>query len=167
MTRWILHEWWIAALELALIALIAFSLAYWTWAVFGPRPLAAPAPSLLLEPERAASAGTRHLLGAADGGAGTAGAARAGGPLTLVGVFAERAADAGRALIAPHGGKPSLAAVGESIGDGVVLHEVHADHVVVLRNGAPERIDIERRAALVPPVPVPRPPVSPSVPVRK
>jgi type II secretory pathway component PulC len=36
-------------------------------------------------------------------------------------------------------------ATGESISDGLSLQEVHPDHVIVLRNGVPERLDLERR----------------------
>jgi hypothetical protein len=45
------------------------------------------------------------------------------------------------------GSRPVHVAVGEPIADGVELHEVHADHVIVLRQGIAERLELERRAS--------------------
>jgi type II secretory pathway component PulC len=88
--------------------------------------------------------------------------ADAGGGLALLGVFAERRPDAGRAILARQGSRPMSVVAGESIGEGLVLHEVHPDHVIVLRAGVPERIELERRTVQA----APQPPVA-RTPVRQ
>jgi Type II secretion system protein C len=147
-------------LEFALLALLAASLAYWTWAAITPRATAAtdwPAqPSVqdrgLLK---------RDLFGAAlEGGTGTAGRASAG--LTLLGVFSGAAPGKGRAILARQGAKPEVFAAGAPIADGLVLQEVYPDHVIVLRNGVAERVDLERVLA-----PVTVPPPARRVPARR
>ena len=60
---------------------------------------------------------------------------------------------AGRAILGMQGSRPVLVAAGEPIADGVQLHEVHADHVIVLRQGMPERLELERRASRASPPP--------------
>jgi len=64
-----------------------------------------------------------------------------------VGVFAAHAPPSGSALMARGGDRPVLVRAGEEIAPGIVLNEVHADHVIVLRGAALERIDLERRGA--------------------
>ena len=49
------------------------------------------------------------------------------------------------------GSRPALVAAGEPIADGVELQEVHADHVIVLRQGMPERIELGTPVALIAP----------------
>jgi len=145
-----LREAGIFLLEIALVAALAISLAHWTWVAITPRATAASALAQQpASPPRGALA-PRHLFGAAQEGVEPV--ASAGGGLALIGVFSERRPDAGRAIFARQGGRPAAVAVGESI-DGLELREVHPDHVIILRAGAPERIDLERRIAVaVPPV---------------
>jgi hypothetical protein len=38
--------------------------------------------------------------------------------------------------------------------DGIALREVHPDHVIILRNGVPERVDLERRVSRPAPLPL-------------
>ncbi|HSG76695.1 MAG TPA: type II secretion system protein N [Burkholderiales bacterium] len=159
-----LRESWIAALELAIVVALALSLAVWTWQLFAPRTLAAPAPSSLgAGPVGAAPLAARSLLGASGASASATVRAGSGGALTLVGVFAAPAPGTGRALIARGGDRPQLVAAGEEIAPGVALNEVHADHVTVLRGGALERIELERRGAGGS---QPLTPVQPQAPVR-
>jgi hypothetical protein len=151
-----LREAGIFLLEIALVAVLAMSLARWTWVAATPRATAAPA---LPEQSGAQPRGPvvkRQLFGAAQDGVQPV--AGAGGGLTLLGVFSERRPGAGRAILGRQGSRPALVAAGESIGEGLVLGEVHPDHVIVLRDGAPERVDLERRAAHAAP-PVARAPV--------
>ena len=144
--HWIVRESWIAVLELAVVAALAVSLAFWTWQVIAPPAVAAPAPSSIgAGPGGPAPVAARGLLGA--GEARSAAPARAVAALTLVGVFAGQAPGSGRALIARSGDRAQLVVAGEEIAPGVVLNEVHADHVTVLRGAALERIELERRGA--------------------
>lgn len=164
LVHWMLRESWIAALELAIVVALALSLAVWTWQLFAPRTLAAPAPSSLgAGPVGAAPLAARSLLGASGASASATVRAGSGGALTLVGVFAAPAPGTGRALIARGGDRPQLVAAGEEIAPGVALNEVHADHVTVLRGGALERIELERRGAGGS---QPLTPVQPQAPVR-
>jgi type II secretory pathway component PulC len=65
----------------------------------------------------------------------------------VLGVFSGKKPGEGRVIIARQGSRPVTVAAGESIADGLTLHEVHPDHVIVLRNGVPERVDLERRVS--------------------
>jgi type II secretory pathway component PulC len=146
LTYWILHEAWIVALELALVAALAVSLAYWTWVAFSPAAMAAPSSANAPAADRAEQVANRNLFGVAS--AGPASAPRgAGAGLTIIGVFSGKRPGEGRAIIARQGSRPATVATGESIADGLALHEVHPDHVIVLRNGVPERVDLERRVS--------------------
>lgn len=141
--QWILHEAGIAMLEVALVAGLAVSFAYWTWVAVSPRVAAATAFPAQAEPQSRGPIVKRHLFGVAleDAATQTKGAATG---LSLLGVFARGNPGAGRAIVAPQGAKPAIVAAGEAIADGLVLLEVHPDHVIVLRNGVPERVDLER-----------------------
>lgn len=153
LTQWILHEAWIVALELALVAAIAISLAYWTWAAISPATVAVPilpAGSASDRPEQLAN---RDLFGVASAGV-TAGPRNAGAGLTLLGVFSGKRPGEGRAILARQGSRPAIVSAGESMADGVALREVHPDHVIILRNGIPERVDLERRVSRPAPLPL-------------
>lgn len=146
LTHWIMYEAWIVALELLLVAALAIGLAYWTWVAFGPRAAAAPS---VTEPAAADWQGAiakRHLFGVSLAG-DVKPASRASTGLVLLGVFSGREPGSGRAILASQGSKPASIATGESLADDIVLREVHPDHVIILRNGAPERVDLERRAS--------------------
>lgn len=45
------------------------------------------------------------------------------------------------------GAAPRVAGAGESVAPGILLKEVHADHVVLDKDGALERLKLDRRAA--------------------
>ncbi len=143
LTHWILHEAWIDALELALVAALAISLAYWTWVAVTPATVAAPmlAGQASDRPEQLEN---RNLFGLASAGV-TTGPRSAGAGLKVLGIFSGRQPGAGRAILARQGSRPTTVSVGESIDDGITLKEVHPDHVIVLRNGVAERVDLERR----------------------
>jgi len=150
--HWNLRAAGIALLEIALVVALAVSLARWTWAALTPRVAAATTVPEQLDAQPRAPVVQRHLFGVAQGGALPA--ADAGTGLTLLGVFSGRRPGAGRAILARQGSKPAIVAAGESIADGLVLREVYPDHVIILRDGAPQRIDLERRASLAAPPPV-------------
>jgi type II secretory pathway component PulC len=139
-------------LEVTLVAALAVSLAHWTWIAVSPRVTAAPALQDHAAADLQSALVKRHVFGVAQEGAVPA-AARAGTGFALLGVFYGREPGTGRAILSRQGSRPATVAVGESIADGVVLREVHPDHVIILRNGAPERIDLERRTSRAAPQP--------------
>ena len=120
-------------LELALAAAAAL-LAHWTWLALTPRAVGVS--SLKPQADARAVAVKPHLFGAS-GVAETA----SGSKLKLVGLAAPS-----HAVFSLDGGKTRSASVGETIASGLVLREVHADHVVVSNNGALESVKLERRA---------------------
>lgn len=127
-------------LDLALIAAIAATLAHWTWVALTPRASAAPAVTKRTDMPAAATV-KPHLFGqgaAADGAFGS--------KLRLVGVLSPGAQGGGRAIFALENGKSTTVATGGTITSGVVLREVHPDHVLVSHNGAIERFRLDRRA---------------------
>jgi general secretion pathway protein C len=132
------HKNWLrahAVLDLALVAALALTLAWWTWALAAPAAVAAPSYAAPAALEAADAARLRGLFGAPRA------APAAAGPLRLVGV-----ASPSRAIFALQGEKPRAARPGEEIVPGTTLREVHRDHVVVERNGALERLGLERDA---------------------
>ena len=153
-----LREAGVSSLEIALVAALAISLAHWTWVAATPRALAASALAEQQEAQPPGPVARRHLFGAALEGAQPV--ADAGGGLALLGVFSGRRPDAGRAILARLGSRPVIVVAGESIGEGLVLSEVHPDHVIIVRAGVPERVDLERRTVqAAPQPPAARPPV--------
>jgi general secretion pathway protein C len=124
-----------AVLDAALVAALAVTAAWWTWVLAAPAALAASSYAAPAAPDAAAAARMRTLFGVSRA------APAAAGPLRLVGVVAPS-----RAVFALQGGKPRAARPGEEIVPGTILREVHRDQVVVERNGALERLGLERDA---------------------
>jgi hypothetical protein len=129
-------------LDLALIAALAVALAYCTWAALAPRAKGATSLTGDTRVPEIATPAAHALFGAA----ATAAAPVAPSGLRLVGVIAHGPRGDGRALFALQNGRSSAAVVGGSISAGLVLQEVHSDHVLVSRDGAIERLTLERRA---------------------
>lgn len=156
---WMLVEGWAVLLEFALVAALAVTLAHWTWVALTPPATAAPAVPVEVENQRPGAIVQRHLFGASrEGMAGGEGSASSTLRLKVLGVFARESPGAGRAIVALENGRPTTVTAGESIAAGFVLQEVHADHVLVNRAGAVERVNLERRPATVEAKPVaPRP----------
>jgi len=119
--------------NLAATALLGALLAYWSWVWFGP----APAPRA---PAAATAAGTAPaasgLFGAVKQGATAAGS----GAIRLMGVVAASAERRGHAVLRLDGKQTVAILQGEDIEPGLRLAEVHADHVVLDRNGAREAL---------------------------
>jgi hypothetical protein len=144
--QWIKHEAGIDLLELALVAALGVGLAHVTWLAMAPRMAGAPnvvAQSVQAQP---AALAARHFFRAA-GGTATAQRVVTATGLVLLGVLSSPEPGAGRAILGMQGSRPALVAVGEQIADGIELHEVHADHVIVLRQGVPERVELQRGAS--------------------
>lgn len=146
------NEAWIDLLELGLVAALGVGLAHVTWLTLAPRMAGAPGAVGQSAQPLPGAAAARHMFGVPRSDS----AAKPGGTATglvLLGVFSSPEPGAGRAILGMQGSRPALVAAGEPIAEGVELHEVHADHVIVLRQGMPERIDLERgrsRASLPP-----------------
>jgi type II secretory pathway component PulC len=140
------HEAWIELLELTLVAALGIGLAHVTWLAIAPRTAGAPsAVTQSVQPQPGALA-ARQIFGAPSGEPSAKRVNSASG-LVLLGVLSSPEPGAGRAILGMKGSRPVLVTPGEPIADGVVLQEVHADHVIVLRQGAAERIDLERGAS--------------------
>lgn len=148
------YEAWIDLLELVLVAALGVGLANVTWLTLAPRTAGAPgALAQSAQPPPGTAAG-RNIFGVSrsDPAAKPAGTATG---LVLLGVFSSSEPRAGRAILGMQGSRPVLVAAGEAIAEGVELHEVHADHVIVLRQGMPERIELERGRSRASPPPAP------------
>lgn len=139
--HWMKNEAGIDLLELALVAALGVGLAQVTWLALAPRAAGAPSALVQSAQPQPGVAAARQVFGV-PGGAPSARRAVTG--FVLLGVLSAPEPGAGRAIIGMQGSRPALVAAGEPIADGIELHEVHADHVVVLRQGVPERIELER-----------------------
>ena len=160
------HEAWIDLLELALVAVLGIGLAYWTWAAIAPRVAAVPSTLADAVEPRPGALAARHPFGVAQVGAPTAGRASAATSLKLLGVLSGPDSK-GRAILSGQGSRPAIVAAGESIADGLELREVHPDHVIVLREGVPERIELERGKPQTVPQAVPPQPTPARAPARR
>ena len=155
MIRWIRHDAWIDLLELLLVAALGIGLAYGTWLVLAPRAVAAPGALADAAAVQAAAQAGRDLFGASR--PTQRAVAPASGGLLLLGVLSGPDSH-GRAILAGQGSRPVSVAAGEEVSDGIVLQEVHPDHVIISRRGISERIELQRggeRAALPTATPAP------------
>ncbi|MDH4094097.1 MAG: hypothetical protein OEV81_04845 [Betaproteobacteria bacterium] len=157
MIRWIRHEAWIDLLELGLVVVLAMGLAHWTWIAASPRAVAAPGTLADTAESRPGVPVAGSLFGLADSGQAKSSSATLATGFTLLGVFSGPTPTAGRAILSAQGSRPAIVAAGEPVAEGILLQEVHPDHVVVLRQGVPERIELERRKAQAAPQPQPKP----------
>jgi general secretion pathway protein C len=123
----------------AALALLGVVLAYWSWVWFGPAP-APRAPGAVETSGRTSSAA--GLFRVAKG----PGASAASGAIRLMGVAAASVEGRGRAVLRLDAKKTVSVLQGEDIEPGVRLVEVHADHIVVERNGARESLSWPERA---------------------
>ena len=123
------------AMVVALVLVLAYQLAYWTWVFVAPPKVAAPQPSQ----GGIDLAAVARLFGAAPPG----GAARAAGSLKLKGVIAPTPGVEGSAIFSTGAARDSAVYLEGEVEPGVKLVEVHPDHVVVSRAGVLGRIDLE------------------------
>ncbi len=121
-------------LTFAALALLALTLAYWTWPVAAPRPVArAAAP---VEPAgHAASAG--GLFGTLPR---SRGASPTGLAIKLLGLVASPRHQDAYAVMQLDAKDFRAVKEGGDIAPGIRLAEVHADHVVLERNGVRETL---------------------------
>ena len=123
-------------LVVALVLVLAWQLAYWTWAFVAPASANVAASSAPGEVDLAAIA---RLFG---GSAASTGGATTIDGLVLRGVVAPTPGVAASAIFAPRAGKDISIFIGEEVRPGVKLAEVRPDHVIVARAGTRERIDL-------------------------
>ncbi len=145
---WLHRGGWIPLVEFALIAALGISLAHWTWVVLTPRAIAASAMEGQLDAQRAAPMPRRNLFGVAQEGRAVAvvDASPTSG-IRLLGILSRGVEAGGRAIFALETGKPKTVEAGSQVVPGLVLKEVHADYVLVARNGSIERMKLDRRTA--------------------
>src|SRR6185437_4785610 len=119
----------------ALVLVLAWQLAYWTW------ELAAPASAARISSRSAAEvdpAAIARLFGA-DAPASSGNSVDG---LVLKGVVAPTPGTAASAIFAPRAGKDVSIFIGEDVRPGVKLVEVDPGYVLVSRGGVRERIDL-------------------------
>jgi len=130
-----------AFLVIALVLVLAWQLAYWTWRFLAPPSTPATLPSREAAVDLATAA---KLFG---GTAGTV-TATGGSGLRLKGVVAPTPGVAASAIFSTGSGRDLSVFIGNEIQPGVKLREVHPDHVIVSRAGVDERVDLEARRSL-------------------
>lgn len=128
----------------ALVLVLAWLAAKWTWVFLAPSPVAQAAPAA---GSVDLSAVARLFGGAAP--AGAPGPAASGSGLRLKGVIAPTPARIGSAVFNA-GGKDIAVLLGGEVSPGVKLEAVEPDHAVILRGGVRERVDLETRMGAVP-----------------
>ena len=129
-------------LVVALVLVLAWQLAHWTWVLFAPEPRAA-APETRGDVDMTAIAG---LFGAAAPGAPAASTSG----LRLKGVVAPTPGVAASAIFSTGAGKDIAVYIDREVQPGVKLVEVDPDHVIVERAGVRSRIDLEIARASAP-----------------
>ena len=125
----------VSSLTLVAVALLGAVLAYWTWAWFAPRA----------EPRleaAAAQGGSVASAGAIFGAVprNQEAAAPTGIAIRLLGVVAASGGRLGHAVVQLEGKQILAVHEGEDVAPGIRLAEVHADHVILERNGARETL---------------------------
>lgn len=123
----------VSAISIVALMLLALVLAYWTWAWMAPRP----------EPRLQASLQASTRLSAAGTLFGVVQQGRdanvvTGLAISLLGVVAGVGGEQGYALIRLDANKTVSVPAGADIAPGIRLVQVHADHVIVERNGLRE-----------------------------
>jgi len=133
----------------ALIVLLAWQLAHWTWVFVAPGPVAAVPDSA----PAANLAAVAKLFGAGPP-ANSPGAAASSSGLRLKGVVAPNQGTAASAIFSTGAGKDIAVFVNREVQPGVKLVEVKPDYVIVSRAGDRERIELDTRRASSPPASV-------------
>jgi general secretion pathway protein C len=140
---------------LAFLVLAGWLAAQWFWYFATPTESpAAPARNRVLLSAAAQTVADAHLFGVVP--SGTA-AVISNLNIKLKGVFASTS-DAPAYAIVNTGTKDETARAGGELVPGVVLEAIHPEHVVLRRNGALERINLEERVLAAGAVAVPRAP---------
>ena len=120
-----------SAANFAALALLGVVLAYWSWVWLAPAAAARAPPAGRRSPLL-----RRRTVRHAKQGAGTA----ATGSIRLMGEVAASGERRGHAVLRLDAKKTVAVLQGEDVEPGVRLAEVHADHIVLERNGARETL---------------------------
>jgi general secretion pathway protein C len=139
----------VSLVTLAALVPLGVVLAYWTWAWLAPRP--EPRAQPLADPVgRVASANSLFRSVERDQNiAGPTGIA-----IKLLGVVAASGGRRGYAVVQLEARQILAVHEGEDIAPGIRLTEVHADHVILERNGTRETLTWpEKNTSVKPPVP--------------
>jgi general secretion pathway protein C len=128
-----------ALLVIALVLVLAWQLAYWTWRFAAPPAVVEARTDAGGNVDLAAIA--KLFGGAPSAVSSTQNASRNG--LRLKGVIAPTPGVAASAIFSTGSGKDLAIYVGHEVQPGVKLKEVHPDHVILSRNGVDERLDLE------------------------
>lgn len=129
-------SWFGTLVTFALVLVLAWQLAHWTWVFVAPAP-GATAPQAAPGVNLPAIA---KLFGAA---APAGNPAVTSGSLKLKGVIAPDAGPAASAIFSTGAGKDLAVFVDRDVQPGVKLVEVKPEYAVISRGGARERIDLE------------------------
>lgn len=136
--------------SLALVVLIAYTVAGLVWSLVAPQPAVTDAPATPTarevappDPERVAAL---HLFGRADGGAAPVAvdAPETRLNLTLSGISASESPEYARAVIAGADGRERVYARGAEVPGGAVVHAIHPDRVILDRRGTLETLRLPR-----------------------
>lgn len=137
----------VSLVTLAALVLLGVVLAYWTWVWFTPRP--EPRAQPLADPVgRVASANL--LFGTVQRNQNIA--APTGIAIKLLGVMAASGGRRGYAVVQLEARQILAVHEGEDIAPGIRLAEVHADHVILERNGMRETLTWPEKKTAVPPL---------------
>ena len=135
-------------LSVLLVLLIAYQLASATWALVSPQPgIAATTTAAPAEPPPdPESIAARHLFGEANVAprVGAVDAPETRLDLTLRGIAASGSPRYARALIAGPDAKEKVYAVGAEVPGGALVHEIHADRVLLNRRGTLETLRLPK-----------------------
>lgn len=141
------------ALNIGLLAVFCWLLAQWTWRVLPPksRPLAAGT-QLLSAPAAAEKLAGSHLFGRAAGfSAPVATQVSSSSNLKLQGVFAALGSLPAFAILSVDGKPAAPFQAGKEVSPGLMLESVQPDHVILRRQGAQERINLQNAVAVASP----------------
>jgi type II secretory pathway component PulC len=130
----------------ALVLVLSWQLAHWTWVYLAPAPQAPAAPPHESSVDLAVAA---RLFGGTVGSSATPAASTAGG-LRLKGVVAPTPGTAASAIFSTGAGRDLAVYIDSEVQPGVKLVEVHPDSVVISRAGVRERIALEKPLAAAP-----------------
>lgn len=142
-------------LTFALVVVLAMQLAYWTWVFFTPKvPVPPQKPAVANTANALATVLNAQIFGVAPVADAPAAVTTATN-MRLSGVFAAIGTLPAFAIISFDGQASQPVKSGDVIAPGVVLEGVFPDHVLIRRNGARERLELDARgtAAVAPGIP--------------
>jgi general secretion pathway protein C len=135
----------ISSLTLVAVALLGAVLAYWTWVWFAPRAVPRMETSSVQSGSVAAAGG---IFGRVP--RNQAAAAPTGIAIKLLGVVAASGGRRGYAVLQLEAKQILAVHEGEDVAPGIKLAEVHADHVILERNGVRETLAWPQRPGSTP-----------------